>query len=886
MNVLLSILLLFIVIALPANSQLCKEITNVTSITCRSPFTPYANFSIPLDTGECSAATLGIATLNRQFHVINKDNPWVALTAVAWNNVYVKYVSFWWWGSNGTTVAPDNTFIPLATITSKNTGQPLQLGMKNNMPCISTARCFHLSTELTDRQPHHFLLIWSTTTASAGNFRVYKDGYLAYVTSSTTASLAPLIGNTPYETTAIATAQYEYSQVFDLRIYTAPRNPATMVTFLQTEIDAAKLYGCGPSRGYGFGCTVSSPVVTSSVYPQLDYKYIGYPNYEAQGANKYDLYINRHIRAGNGFTLPGFSILSSINTYPSRFIMSFAVRRTMGLAASGAVTPLVLWFRASPIQGMLAVADYRPSATQTNIIVSPFTSMSSTSCAVTWRRTNTNNLIDTTKWEMYHVLVNLSAASTWNIWQSGPGGNFGTGGAWGATTFPTSLGSVTYNSANYPGIDGNGLWVHSSVAFISIHPIPSSNVFIPNPLNFLPDLYKATTGGVSASSSWYPPIGPVISTALTTAGYFRPPFACDGRCTLYISSYNTSQTRAVIIPNSNREDGISKVCHGTHYNNTNGCQTTCPANYFLSTYQLCVTNQPCLCDSPRILALDGLSCQCLDETTQYGSQCLNCACESPATCNSGVQGNGTCSCPPPLVLRADGNGCECPDETTQYGPNCTACDCLFPAWCDVGFRGNGSCHCPSPTVLQFDNKTCDCPSITTEYTLACIDCGCRDSAFCDGGIWGTNECLCPPGQHIDICSMNTTCECDFPEFHYGIYCDRCNCTGTAMCNSTIHGDGRCICPGNQVYDPEEGCKCPLENQYSESCLNCTCNNHPQQICNKLTGACECKNGLYSYNNTCHCHEGFYYDYTVNACVSLSFLLTRKYILNDTLCIYN
>lgn len=1176
MNALLLFILYTTLYIVSVKSQVCKEKTNVTEITCKSPFTPYSNFSVPLDTGECSSATLNITILDKQYHVINSNNPWVPGINASWSNLFVKYISFWWWGTNGTNTASNNTFIPVASFVSMNTGQPLDIGIKNNMPCISTTRCFHLGNETTESNPHHFLLMWSTTTVTAGNFRVYKDGYLAYVTDSTTSTIAPLIGNTPYQTANITTVQYDYSQVFDLRIYIAPTTPSTMVTFLQSEIDSAKLFGCGPSRGYGHGCIVPAPVITSSTYQSLDYRYTGFPNYTALGATKYDLYINRNIKVGNGYNLPGFDILSSISTYPSKFIMSFAVRRTMGLGAVGSVNPLVLWFRAARIQGMLGVADYRPTATQSNIIVSPFTATSSTSCGITWRRTNTANLIDTTKWEMYHVLVNLSAASTWNIWQSGPGTDFGAGGAWGSTTFPTLLSTNTYTTTTFTGADSNGVWVHPSVGFISIHPISSTTTFIPNPLTFLSDLYRATSGGVSTSASWYPPVGPVISTALTTVGYFHPPFSCNGRCSLYVTAYNVTQTRALLIPSSNVPSGISKVCHGTNFNATEACQFTCPLYGFDNTTALCVTGQPCLCNAPRILAPGGFSCicpsqttqyssqclnctcvspaicnsgvngngscscpsgrvlssdprrctcpdqttqfgdscttcscrnpaicnsgvlgngsctcstpyistadakgcQCSDETSKYGSQCLNCtcispsvcnsgingngscscpyplaltpdgngcqcrnettmygsqcllcsciypatcnsgflgngtcscpfpfvlrpdgkgcqcanettkygpqcldcdcispatcnsgingngscschgnrtlsadprrctcpneatqfgynctscSCEYPATCNSGVLGNGTCSCPFPLVLRSDGKGCQCQDEFRMYGSQCLTCNCISPALCDFGFQGNGSCSCPDPLVLRPDDKGCQCKDETNQYGstcqtcdcdnigtcnagflndgscscpyptllqgnnkscecfdklaqvgMSCQSCGCEIPGWCDGGIYGSGECRCPPYQYL-VTETNKSCECISSKSHYGLYCKQCNCIGNSVCRAGLHGDGSCICQGHQVYDPEEGCVCLWPNTYSDMCIPCSseCSNHPAQTCNKQTGACECPNGMYSLYNTCHCGDGFYYNYTLNICVSNKVHIYNKFSFQYT-----
>jgi hypothetical protein len=801
----------------------------VTSITCNPPFVPYANFSIPLDTGECSTASLNIPSLLQQYHVINGNNPWVPNVTLPLTGLYIKYISFWWWGANRTMVAPNNTFIPFANFTSTTTGQPLELGIKNNMPCISRSRCFHLSNETSETSPHHFLLTWAgNAVTTAGNFRVYKDGHMIFMTDSTTLSLAPLIGNTPYISTSIPTAQYAHSQIFDLRIYTALSTSSTFVTQIQTEYDAAKLFGCGPSRGMGHGCILPNPVVTASVYQQLDYRYIGFPSYLTSGASKYDIYVNREINvnANNKYKLPGFNILSSINSYPARFILSFAVRRTMGRGASGSVNPLVLWFRSTAIQGMLAVADYRPSATGTSIIVSPMTSTSTTSCRVAWRRTNTAVLTDSTKWEMYHVLVNLSLASTWNIWQSGPGSGFGIGGPWGTTTFPTSLGTVTYSASNYPGADLNGIWVHSSVGFLSVHPIQSSQLFIPNPANFLQDLYRATAGGLTSSASWYPPVGPLISTALTTAGYFKPPSACAGHCTLFVSLFNATQTRAVIIPNSNLADGISKVCHALSYNTSSACSVTCTATDFSNVYKLCVTGQPCLCGSPRIVAPDGRSCICPSETTQFGAQCMNCSCVPPAICNSGVGGNGSCSCPTPLVLGLDQQRCQCPSETTQFGPNCTACSCQAPAICNAGFLGNGTCSCPS------------------------------------------NQFLVP--------ETNKTCECKDTLNSFGPLCTKCNCAG-GFCNSTINGNGSCFCPGNKVYSPQLGCTCINATMtYSDLCLPCDCGNHPAVTCDSNSGACSCQNGMYYMNNGCHCPDGFNFNSTLNTCVSN---YSKHYTLN-------
>lgn len=903
-------------------AQTCKEITNITSITCRPPFVAYSNFSVPLDTGECSQATLAINTLSQQYHVINAANPWVAGTTINWSNDWIRYISFWWWGTspNGTVLTPNNTFVPIANITpttTTSTREPLILGIKNNMPCLGPTRCFHTGTEVSETNPHHFMLVWFTNTAtSATNFRVFKDGFAVYTSDATVIALSPLIGRDQYITRAIPTEQYAYTQVFDLRIYTAPQNQATLTTAIQGDTDPPRLFGCGPSRGYGQGCILPSPVITASAYPLIDYEFIGKLDFTAQNAHRYDIQINKQIRTGNGYNLPGFSIFQSITTYPTRFILSLAVRRIMNRGAVGSVNPVVMWYRATRVPGMISFAEYKLNATDSIFIAAPTPTTSATSNTVAWRLTGSATVKDTTKWEMIHVLVNLTSSTATSLYVSRPSGDFQPGGNFDATTFPTSLGSTTTASSSVSNIDANGIWVSSAVGFFAIHPIPTGSNFIPNPNTFLQHIYSAASGGVSSSASWYPPIGPVISTALTTAGYFRPPFACNGRCSIYVSVYNSTQTRALPMPNSNAPDGLSKVCYGSFYNSSNACQTICPLGGFEARYGLCTTGQPCLCGAPRVLANDSISCICPNETTQFGQQCQNCtcvapavcnsgvlgngtctcpanrplstdpkrckcldeltqfgdnctqcSCESPAICNSGVLGNGTCRCPSPFVLRADGKGCQCANENTQYGPLCNDCNCISPAICNAGFANNGMCSCPFPLSLQNSNNSCDCIDNRSQYGPTCVSCNCQSPAWCNGGINGTDTCFCASNQYL-VPPANKSCECINPSRKYGPSCLPCNCTGTAECDSGISGTGTCICPGNQVYDPVVGCSCANSNTYGIMCRNCTCNNHPAQTCDGITGECICKNGLYLVDNTCVCPDNSIYNSSNGLCVSL------------------
>uniref|UniRef100_A0A2C9KAY6 Uncharacterized protein n=1 Tax=Biomphalaria glabrata TaxID=6526 RepID=A0A2C9KAY6_BIOGL len=227
------------------------------------------------------------------------------------------------------------------------------------------------------------------------------------------------------------------------------------------------------------------------------------------------------------------------------------------------------------------------------------------------------------------------------------------------------------------------------------------------------------------------------------------------------------------------------------------------------------------------------------------------------TCNN-TEGSYQCGCLAGYTLQHDKFTCVLEH---QYEAQCQQCE----QTCNIAGT-NTICSCKDGYTVDSNDRN-KCKDIDECFTKTH-----KCSQICTNQV-GYYTCSCSEGYHLS--ADNLTCEaCSSP--FYGKDCaQKCECNGHGSCNSTIgcvcneHWSGphctqdvnECLksnpCPSEQLCTNTFGsyeCSCPVgfmmkdghcivcpDNYYGQSCAHrCSCLSH--QKCDKLTGACSCKDG--------------------------------------------
>ncbi|KAJ8258317.1 hypothetical protein COCON_G00173290 [Conger conger] len=245
----------------------------------------------------------------------------------------------------------------------------------------------------------------------------------------------------------------------------------------------------------------------------------------------------------------------------------------------------------------------------------------------------------------------------------------------------------------------------------------------------------------------------------------------------------------------------------------------------------------------------------------WGPLCLPCPnwdyrpCNWHGTCTSGNAGNGTCVCDEGFA----GVAChECKDKNA-YGENCQSkCSCVNGV-CDGGPSGKGECLCQPPySGPKCDHATASCSNCTaysyckgegSQATCTCLPgfqkVGRICSGICSKNICDVNaectylggrnfQCKCKAGYEgdgkvcspVNPCSTNrggcpansticvytgpgkSRCECmegmegQTPQLGCRLKsaCAEGTCDRTALCDTDLRGQPRCLCDKQQIGD--------------------------------------------------------------------------------------
>ncbi|KAJ8317482.1 hypothetical protein KUTeg_005386, partial [Tegillarca granosa] len=311
-------------------------------------------------------------------------------------------------------------------------------------------------------------------------------------------------------------------------------------------------------------------------------------------------------------------------------------------------------------------------------------------------------------------------------------------------------------------------------------------------------------------------------------------FANDGdRSTSWISGPTENATLTLFL------DNVVQILSITITLKTQPRQTTISMLYsdssrifILSTSDIC----NCYGNSDSCVRVNGerkLTCQnCNINTYTTGSACEKCkrnyyrqpsefGCGQACLCSSdGIIGNDIEVC--------EEVGGQCPCKSNVVGRRCVECKHLT-----YSFNSSNTEGCTNCTCDPFGSKSCD---ITTG---ACV---CKNDNYYDTSVSDCSKCK--------------------PEF-YGRQktegCVSCNCNinGVVDNNKTCHEfSGSCYCKSHvegQKCDTCKGGYYGLDRIQSSGCKPCTCNivGSVNQICDKTTGQCHCRNDIQEKSTSCN-----------------------------------
>uniref|UniRef100_A0A3B4V8V2 Stabilin 1 n=1 Tax=Seriola dumerili TaxID=41447 RepID=A0A3B4V8V2_SERDU len=217
-------------------------------------------------------------------------------------------------------------------------------------------------------------------------------------------------------------------------------------------------------------------------------------------------------------------------------------------------------------------------------------------------------------------------------------------------------------------------------------------------------------------------------------------------------------------------------------------------------------NGTCVCDD----GFSGFACQKCKNQNMFGEKCdKECDCVH-GVCNEGPEGDGQCLCQPPYT----GKRCD------QVSARCSNCS---PYSFCKGEGDTADCEC-LPGYRKTAQGKCICSPRDCDVNAQCSSQGSKVSCVCKPDYQGDGRICVPRNPCSDNnggCPINSTicvfkgpnkssCECmsgmspigGSPEFGCQLVsaCSADTCDPTAVCQTELDGQPRCVCEAGQIGD--------------------------------------------------------------------------------------
>ncbi|KAL5265606.1 hypothetical protein ACHWQZ_G006355 [Mnemiopsis leidyi] len=327
------------------------------------------------------------------------------------------------------------------------------------------------------------------------------------------------------------------------------------------------------------------------------------------------------------------------------------------------------------------------------------------------------------------------------------------------------------------------------------------------------------------------------------------------------------------------DNGQCPCLDGFPYVDTRTCERCDPGSFLENG--VC---KPCGCFGKGSLSqvCDEATGRCDCKSNYKGNKCDTCRRELygpdegclPCNCDPDNSANNVCD---------DVTGqCVCIEENGPFvdSQRCGACG-------DNTVLDNGACvRCPAGTYVE-DNTCTFCSAGTFFEAGSCVECECYDVGSvdnncdavsgvctckdryegdtcdtCQEGYFGPEagcmECSCVPDNSLSlICNRNTgQCRCDPDKapFLDTVTCETCP-------DNHVLTDGECVECGPGQFVKDNVCVYCEDEKYlgpDGVCVDCECSllGSSDNVCDKITGECECQRG-YTGSNCDACLDGYF-----------------------------